>query len=575
MNSEPFAHLRPRQSRRFLPEQIDLTHADNVTAQLKMLLDRSLDGPEAFERFLLDRSELEAAIAQQQSILYIQMTCRTDDAGAAGAYKAFIEQVVPAVKPYADQLDRKCLEANRRYPLDTERYGVYLRALETDVSLFREENINLQTEESLLSQRYQTVIGGMIVPFEGGEYPVPQMAKFLLEPDRLVRRKAWEATAGVFSQQQDTLDDIFDAMIRLRHTIALNAGFANYRDYKFQEYHRFDYTPADCRAYHESIEAHLVPLQRQMHRCRAEQLGLESLRPWDLETDPQALPPLKPAETMAAFVEGTQRMFTRVRKEFGEQFEFMRTQGLLDMESRKGKAPGGYQSTLSESRVPFIFMNAIGVNGDLKTLTHEGGHAFHALACADDPLLAYRHAPMEFCEVASMSMELLTAAHLDIFYDTAQQKRWRRDTFERTVRLLIQVALFDAFQHWLYENPMHTRRQRNQKWLELNRRFGSQTVDWTGLEAVQESVWQRVLHFYQVPFYYIEYGIAQLGALGVWQRSRQDYDGAVALYQKALALGGSRPLPELFQTAGLAFDFSEKTVRPIAELLKSEWQACL
>jgi oligoendopeptidase F len=503
------------------------------------------------------------------------MTCHTDDAGAAGAYKAFIEQVVPAVKPYADGLDRKCLEANRRYPLDAERYGVYLRAIETDVSLFREENIELQTEESLLSQQYQTVIGGMVVPFEGKEYPVPQMAKFLLEPNRSVRQKAWEATAGVFSRQQDTLDDIFDRMIQLRHNIALNAGFANYRDYKFQEYHRFDYAPADCRAYHASIEAHLVPLQRQMHRFRAEQLGLDALRPWDLETDPKAQPPLKPAGTMAAFIEGTQRMFTQVRKEFGEQFEFMRTQGLLDLESRKGKAPGGYQSTLSESRVPFIFMNAIGVNGDMKTLTHEGGHAFHALACADDPLLAYRHAPMEFCEVASMSMELLTGAHLDIFYDSSHQQRWWRDTFERTVRLLIQVALFDAFQHWLYENPAHTRQERNRQWLELNRRFGSDTVNWTGLEAIQGSVWQRVLHFYQVPFYYIEYGIAQLGALGVWQRSRQDYAGAVELYRKALTLGGSRPLPELFRTAGLAFDFSEKTVRPIAELLKSEWQASL
>jgi oligoendopeptidase F len=249
--------------------------------------------------------------------------------------------------------------------------------------------------------------------------------------------------------------------------------------------------------------------------------------------------------------------------------------GLLDLQSRKGKAPGGYQSTLNESRVPFIFMNAIGANDDVRVLTHEGGHAFHALACADDPLLAYRHAPMEFCEVASMSMELLAAAHLDVFYNEHQQKRWWRNTFERTVKLLIQVATFDAFQHWIYENPDHTGRQRNEKWLALNDRFGTGLVNWDGLEDIELTIWHRVLHFYQVPFYYIEYGIAQLGALGVWRRSRQNYAEAVDLYCRALALGGSRPLGELFEAAGLPFDFSQKTVQPIAELLETEWQTVL
>jgi len=573
MTSEAFAQLKPRQPRTFLPEQIDLTNKDNVTERLQELLDRPIDSVDDFERFILDRSEVEAALAQQQSILYIRMTCHTDDPDMAGAYQAFIENVVPAIKPYADRLDRKCLEADKRFPLDRARYGVYLKAIETDVSLFRAENVPLQTEESLLSQQYQKTTGGMTVYFHGKDYPVPQMMKFLLEPDRALREQAWRATADAFAGQRGTLDDIFDRMIGVRHRIAQNAGFANYRDYKFQDYHRFSYTPADCFAYHEAVKTHIVPIMRKMHQRRAEQMQLSALRPWDLEADPLSLLPLKPAESFNDFLAGTKQMFDRVLDRFGDQFKFMMDKGLLDLQSRKGKAPGGYQSTLNESRVPFIFMNAIGANDDLRVLTHEGGHAFHALACADDPLLAYRHAPMEFCEVASMSMELLTAAHLDVFYNEKDQKRWWRSTFERTVKLLIQVAIFDAFQHWLYENPDHTPQQRNDQWLALNERFGTGVVSWHGLEEIESTIWHRVLHFFQVPFYYIEYGIAQLGALGVWLRSRRDYAQAVDDYRRALSLGGSRPLGELFGAAGLPFDFSQKTVQPIAELLETEWQS--
>ncbi|MCE5185314.1 MAG: M3 family oligoendopeptidase [Planctomycetaceae bacterium] len=575
MNVRNLTELRPFQPRSFLPERIDLAKKENVTAWLQRLLDRVIDSADQFERFVLDRSEVEAAIAQQQSILYIEMTCHTDQPEIAEAYKKFIEQVVPAARPLEDQLDRKCIDLNQKFPLDAHRYGVYFRAMETDVSLFRSENVPLQTQEALLKQEYQKVIGGMVVQFDGKDFPVPQMLRFLMEPNRAVRQGAWDATAGAYAAKADTLDDIFDQMIHLRHQIALNAGFASYREYKFKEYHRFDYTPADCRAFHQAIQRHIVPLQREILGRRAADMALLGLRPWDLEADPRGLPPLKPANDLVQFVNGIQQMFTGVLPEFGEQFRSMLEHGLLDLESRRGKAPGGYQSTLYESRLPFIFMNAIGANTDLRTLTHEGGHAFHALACAHDDLFAYRHAPMEFCEVASMSMELLSAAFLDRFYDPSQQKRWWRDTFERIVRLLVHIAIVDAFQHWLYDNPSHTRRQRRQQWLELNRQFGSDAVDWSGLEQIQAAWWHRVLHFYEVPFYYIEYGIAQVGALGVWSRARQDYSRVVLDYKQALVLGGSRPLPQLFKAAGLSFDFSEKTIQPIAQLLQDQWKASL
>ena len=412
----------------------------------------------------------------------------------------------------------------------------------------------------------------MTVQFQGTEYPIPQMRKFSLETDRSLREEAWRATAERYQQDRDELDEVFDKMIAVRDKIAKNAGFDNYRDYKFKEWHRFDYTPEDCKRFHEAVRTCLVPVLRQIQTRRIEQLGLEKMRPWDLSVDTLGREPLVPFDSTAEFIDALGKMFAQVDPEFGTGYNIMRDNGLLDLESRKGKAPGGYQCALQEARKPFIFMNAIGTNDDLRVLMHEGGHAFHALACADEVLAGYRHAPMEFCEVASMSMELLSASQLSVCYDDQQQARWWRDQLEKIAQLLISVACNDMFQHWLYENPTHTAQQRRDKWLEINERYSCGLVDWTGLEDVKASAWQRILHFYQVPFYYIEYGIAQLGALGVWLQSKEDFAQAVANYKKALALGGSRPLPELFETAGLEFDFSEKTIAPLSQAVLNEWQ---
>jgi oligoendopeptidase F len=567
-----FKTLRPFQPRQFVPEQADLTAEETVSALYRQLLDRSLGSRPEMEQCIMDRSELEAAIAQARAILYIQMTCQTDDPEKAKAHQHFIETVSPAMRALSDQLDRKMIETVDALAFEDPQYEVYFRKMRSDIEIFREENIPLQTEESLLSQQYQTVTGAMTVEFQGQERTVPQMARFYLDPDRSVRDAAWRAVAQRYLQDQETLDTIFDKMVSLRDQIARNSGFSNYRDYKFREYHRFDYTPVMCRQYHEAIELHMVPLLRAMHQRRAEEMNLSVLRPWDIQCDPLGRAALKPAENLERFTEGLCMIFCRVDPEFGGQFKMMLVEGLLDLESRKGKAPGGYQSTLYEARKPFIFGNTNGTDNDLHLLAHEGGHAFHTLACAHHALMDYRHAPMEFCEVASMSMEFLSAAYVDVFYNADEQRRWWRDKMESTVRLLIQVAIFDAFQHWLYENPSHTRAERQQQWVELNRRFGSGVEDWDGLEAFRRSQWHRVLHFFQVPFYYIEYGIAQLGALGMWAQAQEDTAAAVTHYKQALALGGSRPLPELFAAAGLDFDFSEKTIGPLAERIGSRWQ---
>ncbi len=561
------------QPRRFVPEGVNFSDESQVVELYSQLLEREVDSAESLEGWLLDRSELEAALDEEGSVLYVNMTCQTDDAERAAAYQHFVEKVVPAVKPIDNQLDKKYHKLRQQYQLNEKRYEVFDRNVETDLALFRSDNVPLQTQESLLSQKYQTLIGGMMVSFEGQERTLPEMQKYLLQTDRPLREAAWRATAERRLQDKDELESIYDQMLALRVKIAANAGFDNYEKYKFRSMHRFDYDISDCEAYHQAIERRVVPLWSELLRQRRESMQLESLRPWDTSVDPLGRPPLRPFEQPKELVDGTARIFRRVDPALGRQFETMISDGLLDLASRKGKAPGGYQTTLSEARKPFIFMNAVGLERDVRTLLHEGGHAFHSLAAADEPLLGYRHGPMEFCEVASMGMELLGDDFLDEFYNEDDLKRSRREHFEGVIFILPWVATIDAFQQWIYANPQHDREARRQAWLACLDRFGGGVVDWTGLEAERGHMWHRQLHIFEVPFYYIEYGIAQLGALQLWVRARREgRAAALAGYRRALALGGSRPLPELFAAAGLKFDFSESTIAPLMDEVAEELQ---
>ncbi len=561
-----FGKLPPYQPRKFVPFNADLTDKDQVVALCIKLLDRPIHTPAELENWLLDNSEFDAAVEQQYSILHIRMTCQTDDPQRAEAFQKFVETVLPALKPLGDKLNRRYLELRKQFPLDEKRFEVFDRNTRAEVELFREENVPLQTQESLLSQEYQTVCGAMTVQFHGQELTLPQMSKFLVEPNRDLRQSAWQATADRRMQDKDRLEEIFDKMLALRFQIAANAGFSNYADYKFRAYHRFDSTPADCKRYHKTVERLVVPVYEEILKKRRSQMNIDTLRPWDLSVDPKGRPPLKPFEYVEDLIAGVEKMFSRLDPELGDQFKMMADLGLLDLASRKGKAPGGYQSTLAEIRKPFIFMNAVGLNRDLYTLLHEGGHAFHSLAAANETIHAYRHAPMEFCEVASMGMELLGQENLNVFYKNDEDiRRTLFDHFESVIQILPWVATIDAFQHWIYENPKHSHDQRAAAWLEIHSRFSGSIVDWTGLEEYRKFQWHRQLHIFEVPFYYIEYGIAQLGALQLWVRAKHNPKQALADYRKALALGGARPLPELFAAAGLEFDFSEKTIGPLME----------
>ncbi|MBI9019210.1 MAG: M3 family oligoendopeptidase [Phycisphaerae bacterium] len=565
-----FDALVPFRDRKFVPADVDMTSPDQVCRLYEQLIAREISSAAELEQLLLDRSELESALYEKFSALRILMTCQTDDKTRADAYQHMVKNVQPAISPLGDKLDRKYLEADKIYPLDAERFKQYKMAIQTDVELFREENIELSTQESLLGQEYQTLSGAMTVEFDGQEKTLPMMSKYFQVADRSVREQAWKLVAQRRGQDADKIDEIFDKLRVLRTKISANAGFDNYRDYMFKSKHRFDYTVKDCKDYHDAVEKLLVPLQAKIFEKRKEQMGLDKLRPWDIGCDPLGRDPLKPFEEVEEFQTGAQKMFQQVDPELGAQFQEMIDTGMLDLASRKGKAPGGYQSSLSEARKPFIFMNAVGSDNDLRTLLHEGGHAFHSYAAAEEDLLAYRHAAMEYCEVASMSMELLAAPYLGEFYSEEDMKRSRYGHLEGIVNILIWVAIVDSYQHWLYENPDHTKEQRTEAWLKIRKRFGSEQLDWQGLEKEHELMWHRQLHIFLYPFYYIEYGIAQLGALQIWLQSKKDPAEALKNYRYSLSLGGSKGLAELFAAAKIKFDFSAANIKPLSEAVSEE-----
>jgi oligoendopeptidase F len=567
----PFGHLPPLKPRRFVPPGTALgnwTAVEPFFDQLQVHLN-GISDPTSLEQWVLDWSELSAALEEESTRKYIAMTCHTDNEEAEKAYLHFVEEVEPRIKPRQFALTRAFADHPAAAKLPEHRYDVLRRDLKTQADLFRPENVPLETKEARLGQQYQKLTGSLTVKFHGEEKTLVQMGRYLEEPDRALRQQAWELVAARRLREREQFEDLFDKLLGLREQIANRAGFANYRDYAFRKLCRFDYAPSDCLAFHDAVEAEVLPLLRRLQQERRNHLQIDRLCPWDLAVDPLNRPGLRPFETVDVMVEKTQRIFNRMDPELAAQFLEMRSKGLLDLDNRKGKGPGGYQMTLAEARVPFIFMNAVGVQRDVETILHEAGHAFHALATQGEDIYPYRNPPTEICEVASMGMELLGNEFLEEFYPPAEARRARRLHLEGIISLLPWIVTVDAFQHWVYTHPGHSRLERDAAWVEITRRY-SGDVDWAGYEREQECRWHAQLHIFLHPFYYIEYAIAQLGALQVWVNSRRDRADGLAAYKKALKLGGSRPLPELFAAAACSFEFRRKTLQPLVQLLELE-----
>jgi oligoendopeptidase F len=561
--------MQPTTTRKFVPPEINVADFSQLEPLYKDLLARDLSTDSAVEQFLLDFSELSSVVEEFGVRRYIDKSCHTDDPEIEKRYLQFVEQVKPKVKPLYFALQKKFLESQG------QKIPILERNWRADVELFRPANVPLETQITKLVNEYDKIFGALTVTVDGKELTIPQAAKFLEEPDRAKREEVWTATVRRRLIEREKIDDLFDQILPLRQQIAKNSDLPDYRAYCWKAYKRFDYTPQDCYRFADAIAATCVPLVKKLDDERAELLGVETLRPWDMSVDIHNRPPLRPFEEnqVDQFITKTKSIVDRLSPELATQFESLRANKNLDLASRKGKQPGGYQSSLEEVREPFIFMNASGMQDDVETLLHEAGHAFHYLAARDQPLVFLRSAPMEFCEVASMAMELFGSDHLDIFYSPDHAARAKRSMLEGVIRVLPWIAAVDSFQHWIYQNPTHTRAQRTQHWSDIVQTFGERigiNIDWTGFEDARDSAWQRQLHLFHVPFYYIEYGIAQLGALQLWMKALENPRKALANYRAGLAFGGTRTLPQLFSACGISFDFSEKTLRPLMSAVQRE-----
>jgi len=559
--------------RRFVPADFQPTDFDAIEPLGGQLLDRPIDRPEDLRQWLADASELTCVIREHASRINIRYSAHTDDPDAEHAYMHLIQELQPKLRPLNFKLQRKFVDSPHRPALEAEpKHAQLARQWKADVEIYREQNVPIQTEVAKLVSEYDKLCGAMTVEFQGRPYTVQQMGRFLDEPDRATREAAWRAVADRRLADRPRIDELFDEVVARRQTIAENADFDDYRAYTWKSMNRFDYAPDDCHAFADAVERFVLPLVRKLADDRGGKMGVAPLRPWDTSVDPLGRAPLRPfdpADT-ADFVARTHRVFQRVDPRLAERFDALEMGRNLDLDSRKGKRPGGYQAALEESREPFIFMNAAGLHRDVETLLHEAGHAFHYLEASEEPIVFVRFPPLEFAEVASMSMELLGADALDEFYNPDSLQRAKRLMLEGIVSVLPWIATIDQFQHWLYTHPGHDARQRVDQWRTVYHRFAASDIDWTGLEDARDAMWQKQLHLFHAPFYYIEYGIAQLGALQVWRNYRDDPQATLGRLLDAFALGGGRPLPTLFETAGLRFDFSADTVEPLAQMLHEE-----
>ena len=542
----------------FVPKDLDGSSWESIEPCMNDLRDRKLSCSNCLETFIADRSSLSEVISEARARLYIDMTCHTDDEEIQKSWMQFVENVQPKLSEYSDILNRRLVEHEALDELP-ERFVILVKGLKTDIAIFREENIPLSTRATKLVTEYNEICGAQMVEFDGEQKTFAQMAIYFENTDRKIREDAWKAVSERRFEDNERVSEIYDELIQIRHKMATNAGFEGFQQYMFASMHRFDYSIEDCLEFHESIETVCQPLRHRTDGERMRDLGIDSLRPWDMGVDVKGRPPLQPFNDVQEMVDGCSRIFHNMSEELGNYFDQLDANDCLDLDSRKGKAPGGYQYYLQKSRLPFIFMNAAGTQRNIETMIHEAGHAFHSFYSGHLDLIHERDSPIEFAEVASMSMELLTHPHWEEFYDNKDADRARRKHLEDIISFMPWMATIDAFQHWVYANPNHSREERAEKWLELGERFGPK-VDMTGFEDIHKVSWQRQGHLFGVPFYYVEYGIAQLGALQMWKYHRRDTQDALDRYKAGLSLGYTRGLTELFKASGLELSFSESYV---------------
>ena len=563
-----------REKRKFLDDNLVIESWNTLLPYFNNLKEREIASAEALEKWVLDRSELDAVLEEDLAWRYIKMNIDTRNEELSKSFHFFVQEIEPNIAPFSNEFDKKLLASPFLQQLNKEKYRIYLRGLKKRIELFREKNIPLLTQLQTDAQKYGVISAKMTVEMEGKEITMQKAATYLKNTNRSIREEAYKKLIERRLQDKDELHKLYTHLIKLRDEVAKNADYQNFRDYMFASLGRFDYTVEDCYDFHTAIEKEIVPIIRQFNLERKTALNLDVLKPWDTEVDITGKPPLKPFETGNELVQKTIKCFTKIDAYFADCIYIMNEMGHLDLESKTGKAPGGFNYPLYEIGVPFIYMNAVGTHRDVVTMVHEGGHAIHSFLSRDLEITDFKSTPSEVAELASMSMELISMEHWEVFFETEEElKRAKKEQLEKILSILPWIAIVDSFQHWVYQNPTHSLQERADKWLEITNRFSSKVVDSTGFEESKANSWQNQLHIFEVPFYYIEYGMAQLGAIAMWKNYKENPKKTLENYKAALRLGYTKSIAEIYETAGITFDFSKENVKRLADFVKVELAA--
>ena len=563
-------NIPTRPIRTFVSNDLKVDSWSKLQQYFQDLLDASISNVSDLEKWLHDRSELESVMEEEMAWRYIKMNIDTTDEKLAKDFSFWITEISPNVAPYSHQLNKKVYDSPYLKELDNDKYFIYLRGLKEEIKIYREENIPLFVEMETKQQEYGAIAAKMSVEIDGESMTMQKAAQFLKDTDRSKRESVFNTINNRRLQDVEALDKLYDELIALRQTIAKNCGFDNYRDYKFASMGRFDYTPKDCFDFHDAIAKEIVPIIEGFDVAKKQKMNLESYKPWDTGVDADGNAPLKPFEGGEQLIDKSIKSFKRLRPYYGECLEIMKEMKHIDLESKKGKAPGGFNYPLYEIGVPFIYMNAVGSQRDLVTMVHEGGHAIHSFLSRDLDLCDFKSVPSEVAELASMSMELISMDSWDEFYsDEKELQRAKKEQMQKVLEGLPWIAAIDKFQQWVYTSE-HTAEQRRQEWKNIMSELNSSVIDWEGHEDALLNLWQKQLHLYEVPFYYIEYGMAQLGAIARWRSYKKLGQEALDNYDAALKLGYTKSIGELYKTAGIEFNFSQEYVKELADFIKAQ-----
>ncbi len=561
----------------YLTSNIILNTWESVESFFEELKSRTINSVQDLQKWLSDKSELETFIQEDCGWRYIKMTCETSNEKYTEAFNYFVQEIEPRIAPYTNAFNIKFIECEFTKQLNKSTYGLLLKQVELSIKLFREENIALQAEMQTLQNEYGALVAQMMITHDGNDLTLPQAAKFFKSKNRELREQIYVQICTRRLKDKKKLNDLLNKLIALRHQIALNAGYNNFTNYKYDELHRFDYNQSHVETLHASVSKHIKPIIQSFQQERKNILTTDSLRPWDMDVDLTDKELATPFATDKELLKKTVSCFNEIDPFFAACINTMQIKGYLDLDSRKGKSPGGYNYPLYESNIPFIFMNAAGTMRDVETMVHEGGHAIHSFLSGSLPLIDFKNLPSEVAELASMSMELMAMEHFHHFNsDENELKQIKKHQLQSSLETLVWVCTVDKFQHWIYNNPKHTIEEREQAWLNIYDEFNPNCLDFSNsssnidLMEMKKNMWQKQLHIYEVPFYYIEYAIAQLGAIAMWRQYKLDGKTAIANYKNALKLGYSVTIPSIYKTAGIEFDFSENYIVELANFIKTE-----